>query len=129
MTIKRLDKMGNLRPEQEILQELFSKAVIGLKTQGFTRCANSAGEPLYADDEGRHCPAGWIDTAIPARTSTWFADDPEFAATSKVLSRLTLDELEFVRQMQWCHDESTAPVQMERRIRRLGERLGLDWPV
>jgi hypothetical protein len=109
-------------------QEMFTRAITGLKSQDFERCANEYGEPLYADGKGRHCAFGWIDTEITSDQSTWYIDD--LAGDYKGLaSRMTMEQLEFARQLQWCHDESTTPASMERRLRRLGEREDLVWPV
>lgn len=108
-------------------QEMFNRAVVGLRSQGFERCVNAYSEPLYCDSSGKHCAVGWIDTDLRADQSTWFVDDLAIE-TKGVLSHMTIDELEFARQLQWCHDEATTPAIMERRLKRLGERLKLTWP-
>lgn len=109
-------------------QEMFDRAVSGLRSQGFERCVNAHGEGVYADDNGRHCAWGWVDTSVRGDQSTYYVAD---LATDKIglAPGLTLEELEFANSLQWCHDTSDLPIVMERRLRRLGEREDLTWPA
>ena len=110
-------------------QEMFNRAVIGLRSQGFERCQVN-GESVYGDDCGRHCAWGWIDPVASAKpeyaryyVSGLMSDGIGLAASQD------LTGIEFATQLQWCHDDSRTPATMERRLKQLGEREGLSWPT
>ena len=109
-------------------QEMFSRAVTGLRSQGFRQCLDDhpeSPEPVYAHTDGRRCAWGWVDRSLtPNHDSTFFVDELH----AGIAPRMTMDELEFARELQWCHDDSRTPAAMERRLRRLGEREKLRWP-
>ncbi len=96
-------------------QEMFTRAVTGLRSQGFNRCQVN-GDSVYGDDQGRHCAWGWIDPIASSK--------PEYSRY--FVSGLMTDGV--ATQLQWCHDDSRSPSTMERRLRQLGEREGLSWP-
>lgn len=110
-------------------QEMFNRAVRGLRSQGFTRCGvnhPTGWESLYTDGEKR-CAWGWVDTSLKQSDSTYFVED---LAADKVgiAPGLDVDLLTFAKQLQWCHDDSQTPQLMERRLKKLGEREKLVWP-
>ncbi len=110
-------------------QEMFNRAVRGLRSQGFQRCGvnhPTGFESLYADGEKR-CAWGHVDPSLTRANSTFYV---ESLAADKIgiAPSLDVDSLEFAKQLQWCHDDSQLPGLMERRLRRLGEREKLSWP-
>lgn len=116
-------------------QEMFNRAVRGLRSQGFERCMSNPGpdldpEPVYNDGNGRHCAWGWVDRSIgpEAKNNAFFVEDLALEGVG-IAKSLTTDLLAFGRNLQWCHDDSPTPAVMERRLRRLGEREGLKWPT
>ena len=109
-------------------QEMFDRAVSGLRSQGFERCQVN-GESVYGDSEGRHCAWGWVDPVVSTKPEycryfvTGLMTDGVGLAASQDLTGIA-----FATQLQWCHDDSRTPSTMERRLRQLGEREELVWP-
>lgn len=110
-------------------QEMYTRAVTGLRSQGFARCQVN-GESLYGDGCGKFCAWGWVDpeTASDPKYSRYFVNGL-MADGVGVAAGLDLAGITFARQLQWCHDDSATPATMERRLRQLGEREGLTWPA
>lgn len=108
-------------------QKMFNKAVRGLRSQEFKQCLNAHGEPMYNDGNGMHCSWGWVDRSLKPSDSTYYVEGLA-ADRVGVAPSLDIEQMEFARQLQWCHDDSPTPAAMERRLRRLGEREGLSWP-
>lgn len=109
-------------------QEMFEKAVVGLRSQGFERCQVN-GESVYGH-EGRHCAWGWVDPIVSSKPHycRYFVNGL-MADGIGVAAGLDLVGITFARQLQWCHDDSMTPATMERRLKQLGEREGLTWPA
>lgn len=107
-------------------QEMFDRAVIGLRSQGFTRCLHARGGCAYADGAGRHCAWGWVDTELPYDQALFVAA----LARDKIGLAATLDhtDLEFVVGLQVCHDAGIMPDSMERRLRALAITYDLIFP-
>lgn len=109
-------------------QEMFARAVNGLRHQKWEQSMVS-GEPAYADGEGRRCAWGWVDQGIqPGQHNTYFVEGLA-ADRVGIACSLDIEQLEFAKQLQWCHDSAETPTMMERRLRRLGERERLLWPA
>jgi hypothetical protein len=109
-------------------QEMFTRAVTGLRSQGFQRCQIN-GESVYGDGCGKFCAWGWVDpvTASKPEYSKYFVNGL-MADRVGVAATLDLVGITFARALQWCHDDSATPGTMERRLRQLGERERLVWP-
>ncbi len=110
-------------------QEMFNRAVRGLRSQGFERCQVN-GESVYGDDKGCHCAWGWVDPKA--------SEKPEYARYFinglmadgiGLAASLDLNGVTFATHLQWCHDDSKTPATMERRLKQLGDREGLVWPA
>jgi hypothetical protein len=109
-------------------QEMFNRAVVGLRSQGFERCQVN-GDPVYGDDKGCHCAWGWVDPVASSKPeyARYFINGL-MADGVGLAAGLTLTEVTFATQLQRCHDDSRTPFMMERRLKQLGAREGLSWP-
>lgn len=110
------------------IQEMFDRAVIGLRSQGFERCADVYGQCCYADGKGRHCAWGWVDTEL----TNEIGGIGTLSNFGKGLAKdLTHEEVAFVGALQCAHDGSSPLLRetgMEPRLRALAEQYGLDYP-
>lgn len=115
-------------------QEMFDKAVRGLRSQGFTQCTllneNGMNRCMYADNNGKHCAWGWVDEA------TWHPDVNKPAVIFSDLRRLgvglaaRLPEAQhsFARDLQSAHDGNNKSHGMEAALRELAVRYHLTFP-
>lgn len=115
-------------------QEMFTRSVTGLRSQGFNRCLSPAtlagpGEPVYNNGQGQRCAWGWVDESIsPDPKNNGYYVAGLMGDGVGLAAHLDLTTLNLARQLQWCHDDSPTPATMERRLRQVGEREGLLWP-
>jgi hypothetical protein len=109
-------------------QEMFDRAVRGLRSQGFERCLSADGEPVYNDGCGKRCAWGWVDDSIPPNKHNSFFVEGLAADQVGLACTLDIDQLAFARSLQWCHDDSSNPTTMQRRLRQLCYRERLTWP-
>lgn len=113
------------------IQEMFNKAYLGLKSQGFERCMedNSLFACSYSNN-GKHCAWGWVDTSI----------DDEMARLNRgtvasliedgigLASELTPYEAEFAYKLQCAHDQGTSPDEMITRLAKVAYTYSLTIP-
>ena len=114
--------------DKRTIQEMFDRAVIGLRSQGFERCADVYGQCCYADGKGRHCAWGWVDTEL---TSEIGGIGTLSNAGTGLAKDLTHEEVAFVSKLQCAHDGSSPLLRetgMEPRLRALADQYGLDYP-
>lgn len=86
-------------------QEMFNKAYLGLKSQGFKPCVDARGHSTYDDGNGRHCAWGWVDE------ESWGEQGPVLSLKTKLVNAardswefLSKDCL-FISGLQSCHDD------------------------
>lgn len=108
-------------------QEMFDKAVRGLRSQGFWRCVTPEGGCAYTSDCGtKHCAFGWIDTSL-TRQETRFVSGLIRDGVG-VAGKLDAADYEFVGDLQQAHDDSFTPKTMQERLRRVAARYNLTYP-
>jgi hypothetical protein len=106
------------------IQEMYNRAVIGLRSQNWERAVDEDGNCVYCTTGGAHCAWGWVD---PAETKGKFGS----VATMKdcgvgIAAGLSDVQLTFALALQSTHDSKLPG--MEARLRDLGHRWRLDWP-
>lgn len=108
-------------------QEIFTKAVLGLASQGFNRCRDTNGACVYHDPKtGWHCAWGWVDPSL----------DDQICGNIYCLRehdrglamQLRADDLPFVSDLQDAHDGAETPIVMRKRLENVAVRYGLTWP-
>lgn len=132
-------------------QEMFTKAVVGLRAQGWARAVvhQPTGEVscVYHDKAtGRRCAWGHVDPEGTQDLSTDF-NGPDLvqlvfsksvpigytnvtrlhAEKRGVAGTLTMSEVQFARNLQSCHD-GAVDGQLEERFREFGKTYALTWP-
>lgn len=106
------------------MQEMFNRAVIGLRSQGFEKCGDDSG-CMYSDGEGKRCAWGWVDTSL-GQDVVGGVDCLRSGGVG-LASTLSADEMTFARALQDAHDTSRDCF-MEEDLRGLGSRFGLTFP-
>ncbi len=127
-------------------QEMFDRAVRGLRSQGWERCITPevrspaagpqapGGNCVYERrlDDGRvmHCAWGWVDPEGTADPRVKEDHNVKMLADDGIGLAAVLGEhdLWFAKQLQRCHDEPGGGEWMERRFRTLAEECNLTWP-
>ena len=115
----------NTTPSPLTKQEMFNRAVRGLRSQGFTRCMVAGMGCSYGDGEGHHCAWGWVDTSLANEIGSVYALRDRGIG---VAAQLSTDDVEFAAALQTAHDCGLTPVRMEGSLRALAERHNLTWP-
>lgn len=114
------------------IQEMFNRAYIGLRSQGFRRCVAydkwlKADVCVYNGPGGMHCAWGWVDTNIPANISEGLSVWSLNRRRIGVASELDDEGLKFADKLQRCHDSGTEE-RMKRRLHILADEYGLTIP-
>lgn len=106
-------------------QEMFDRAVIGLRSQGFQR-AHEPGGCVYQTHDGLRCAWGWIDMSL---------DRNDGGSVSTLRSRkrgiaefLNADDADWAAGLQSCHDMGMTPDNMVYQLVRFADRYGLIFP-
>lgn len=106
-------------------QEMFDRAVVGLRSQGFKKCTDITESVCsYVNDDGTmHCAWGWVDTSTKASYvgSVWNLRQ----MGRGLAARLELPDVGWAHALQICHDRSTSPADMEKRLREFAKRFDL----
>lgn len=120
----------NLVPSR---QEMFNRAVIGIRSQGWERCMDD-GQCVYANDKGQHCAWGWVDQSLSdvrGSVGTLRSMGVGLAAL------LSLEDVDWANRLQDVHDRAAPSLaafqrsgllSMEGRFREFGKENGLIWP-
>jgi hypothetical protein len=106
------------------IQEMYNRAVIGLRSQNWERAVDENGNCVDCTPGGARCAWGWVDPV--ATKHMW-----ENVATLRdsgvgVAASLSDVQLTFALALQSTHDSKLPG--MEARLRDLGHRWRLDWP-
>lgn len=110
------------------IQEMFNRAVIGLASQGFTRCLRTPEGPgcMYSDDKGKHCAWGWVDTDIPSnKEGTVYTLQ---AQKLGVAAQLNDDTVRFAIALQNAHDRHDTPAKMKLALASVASSYNLSIP-
>jgi hypothetical protein len=111
-------------------QEMFSRAYLGLKSQGFTQCArpNDAGlmQCVYEKD-GKRCAWGWVDLSL---TENDIGTVVGLRGNGRGLAaELSGDDAEFAMELQKVHDSFDRDgLPMALRLRDFATKYGLTVP-
>lgn len=108
------------------IQEMFNKAYIGIRSQGFSRCYVE-GKCVYSSN-GKHCAWGWVDTNIPDGAYPSSNVKDLYYMKKGVAAHLSFDELGFAYELQHTHDVSYTEYSMEMNLRGLATHYGLTIP-
>lgn len=106
-------------------QEMFDRAVRGLRSQGFARCTlhNMCS---YDDGQGHHCAWGWVDRGIPSGAAGSVMTLKK--SNIGIAALLSDKDLDLAQALQNAHDLAEHPADLESRLRAFGEKYGLVWP-
>lgn len=111
-------------------QEAFTKAVVGLRAQGFEKAmaAYNNYSCAYAAKDGKKCAVGQLLT----KEEAFFMEGKSIDAILRVWperipSLAGLDPM-FLGRLQSAHDSANEPKDMELNLRMLAERRGLTYP-
>lgn len=106
-------------------QEMFDKAVKGLRSQNYNRCVSEDGGCQYTSDDGKmHCAWGWVDTDLPAEESDYLSG--LIHHNKGVAGTLNEDQVGFATRLQQSHDSASGPEDMIFRLKQLAEVYSLD---
>jgi len=115
-------------------QEMFNKAVRGLRSQGFERCTRKAPNEykdevcVYDDGNGKHCAWGWVDE------STWSykeaRDTVDNLANRGVglAASLPYEDRQWASRLQQCHDKAYDAEGVEHNLRQFAKEFSLVFP-
>lgn len=106
-------------------QEMFNRAYIGLKSQGFKQCVREDGECLYSNGSGMHCAWGWINPDTTLEEGDGLAD---YGNIDKIYAELDASGKDFARALQNLHDTNNNPKVMERALYRFAGLYNLNIP-
>lgn len=121
-------------------QELFDKVWRGLKAQGFEQSTNAAlcgyGGCAYRGSDGRRCSAGHaIDDEhySPAFEGEGISRDENGsncvgAVGALVASGVNPIDFVLISDLQYAHDETLSPAEMESAVREVASFYGLTIP-
>jgi len=109
------------------IQEMFSKAVVGLRGQGFERALRADGGCAYLTVDGRRCAWGHVDTDLDLHA------DGSVKTLRNIGEGLAgeLDDegIRFALDLQNAHDSAHNPEMMEGNLREVAIQYGLEWPA
>lgn len=105
-------------------QEMFDKAVRGLRSQQWQVCVDDAG-CSYDNGRNEHCAWGWVDEATWGKTGTVMSMRK---GNIGIAPKLSPDALNFAMKMQRTHDCSASGSMLEDTFRALGNTHDLVWP-
>lgn len=113
----------------ETMQELFNKAVLGLRAQGWERGVGVPGTCVYLNWKGNRCAYGHMMSVEFLGT----LHDEDWMMVSecimdKYMTAPGRELREFVSDCQRAHDKSICPDDMERRMRAVAEKYNLTFP-
>lgn len=110
-------------------QEMFDRAVRGLRAQGWRQAIGADGACRYrtTDRDGKvlRCAWGHVDTSL---------SDYEGSLTSLrncgygIAGRLDEHDASWAQSLQMVHDRADSPAKMEAAFRQFGLQYGLAWP-
>lgn len=111
-------------------QEMFDRAFIGLRSQGFQRCVDDTATCVYHGRNGTHCAWGWVDPDGTPHGNSGGGVLTLRVAHRGLAARLSEDDLEFAVDLQSVHDSGWArsTVQMEPRLRDFASKYNLTVP-
>lgn len=119
-------------------QEMFTRAVVGLRNQGFRQARMPDPEPTgFEEDEtvcaylaanGDRCAWGHVDpiedlVGVNGSVLKLHNDGIGIAAD------LDDDGLLFANRLQLAHDRGYTPTEMEEKLRKVGVDYNLEWPA
>lgn len=106
-------------------QEMFTRAVVGLKSQGWVRSV-AAGRCSYDNGAGRRCAWGHVDPSLSGSDLrdilSLFQDKVGVAGT------LLTEDLHFACHLQSAHDLSREPQVMAMQFQALANHYNLTFP-
>lgn len=105
-------------------QEIFDKAVRGLRGQDFETCAKDGICVLFDPDTGMRCAWGHVDPENTKGHSNGTVEELVKARVG-VAATLTTDQVEFGTALQIAHDRSDTPHEMVGRLRALATQFNL----
>lgn len=110
------------------IQDMFNKAYIGLRSQGFQQCYIQGEGCMYSDGNGKHCAWGWVDP------ESWEIDvgsvDDLHNDGVGIAATLNEHELYFANKLQNAHDNTTGLLEnnLQDRLIRLAAMYSLTVP-
>lgn len=106
-------------------QEMFNRAFLGLKGQGFAQSKYGA-FCVYQSPDGKRCAWGHVDPSLTKEHRTGvrglFEDQIGVAAT------IDVKDLIFVERLQDAHDRATSPNHMDDNLMMLANQYDLEIP-
>lgn len=108
-------------------QEMLELCVKGLRLQGFRKCLNDKNECCYFNPKtGRRCAWGWIDASLTEDNKgdivSLYNRGVGTAASLTCPKKLLL-----ARQLQFAHDCSESPADMESKLRKIADLHNLKY--
>lgn len=132
-------------------QEMFDKAVIGLRSQGFAQCINDAGACRYVGnyqaERVMHCAYGWVDPnqgnnagsvwdLMHGNATNAYGETRDIGPVALEIRLLDsvfakTDIYTFLGELQAAHDTVTgddAAEQMVANLKCVAKQFNLTWP-
>lgn len=115
-------------------QEIFTKAYLGLKSQGFQRSVKrNSNRCLYRANENMKCAIGWCisdenyDQEFDIKSEM---DSSSIDTNPDILEAACIDSinLQFATELQIVHDVNRTPYEMEIGLERFADEYGLEIP-
>lgn len=107
-------------------QEVFDRAVSGLRSQGFEKSMDE-GTCSYRANDGKKCAIGWLvdDANYDPTLEGRGANCDEVIEMARIYDVKEGDTL-FLAYLQQVHDYATNPKDMQKRLMKFAEEYGLD---
>lgn len=112
-------------------QEIFNKAYLGLKSQGFKRSGTVDQPCMYNGPNNTHCAIGWVIPNLPESHSIKkiAINFPEKLLGIVAVNNFELLQiLPFLRRLQTAHDEGFTPTEMQRDMLHIAKDFNLEVP-
>ena len=106
-------------------QEMFDRAVRGLRAQGWERCSDGQ-RCVYSNEYGLRCAWGHVDPSLTQYDAGSVEALRHFH--KGIATDLSAEDCEWAMDLQAQHDNSGGRVDMQDRFRTFGTRYGLTWP-
>lgn len=109
------------------IQEMFNRAYLGLRSQGFERCmSDDRDRCCYLNYKGMRCAWGWVDTDLTSfdeRNVTELAEH-----CTGIAGELDKDGIIFAQELQEAHDYGASPPVMMNNLQQLVNKYNLTIP-
>lgn len=111
------------------LQEIFTRAYLGLASQNFEICQGGEAEVcMYNGPNDTHCALGWVIGDLVPAASNEDPVDKLLGFVTPIRERIGGVRYETLHELQCCHDQARDPESMRVRLERFATKHDLEIP-